>query len=195
MDPMEQLGMSAVTGAVASVIGVDPFGGTDELKQRKPNFTEAEKFFLVRQYAEYKGILADRSSDSNINRMKQQVWQLITDELNRRNPAVQRSTTEIRKKWQNLVTTARKEVKDADQRGLASSQLPFLWRKVAELCGGQYDGEEDPSLCGPAEEQLPERTQSTSSPFPFPSPSGSIGAELIKDEPAWSNVTSASAGP
>ncbi len=61
-------------------------------------------------------MLGSRAGDNNAHRMKSQVWQMITEEMNSKNPSIQRTPTEVRKKWQNLVTSARKELREAEQR-------------------------------------------------------------------------------
>lgn len=115
---------------MGSALPVEP-----EIK-RKPNFTDAEKLFLVQQYELYKPILSSRLCDGVTNRHKQDIWLKITAELNARNPHVDRTTKDVKKKWENLATQARKEMIDYRQSlGTSAVITPpsAITMKVLEL--------------------------------------------------------------
>lgn len=77
--------------------------------KRKPNFTEVENLFLIEEFERNKEVLRSKVNSTEINRQKLDVWQRICDKLNGTNPIVKRSVDEVRRKWKNMVTTARKE--------------------------------------------------------------------------------------
>lgn len=94
--------------------------------KRKPNFTDSEKLFLVQQYERHKRTLSSRLCDGVTNRHKQEIWQQITDELNRRNHHVDRTTKDVKKKWENLATQARKEMIDYRQNAAAGASASMI---------------------------------------------------------------------
>lgn len=77
--------------------------------KRKPNFTEMENLFLIEQFEKNKEVLRSKINSTEMNRQKLAVWQSICDALNRKNPLVRRSVDEVRRKWKNMVTIARKD--------------------------------------------------------------------------------------
>ncbi|XP_031549503.1 nuclear apoptosis-inducing factor 1-like [Actinia tenebrosa] len=77
--------------------------------KRKPNFTEMENLFLIEEFEKNKEVLRSKINSTEMNRQKLAVWQSICVALNTKNPLVRRSVDEVRRKWKNMVTIARKD--------------------------------------------------------------------------------------
>lgn len=83
---------------------------TSSLKaKRKPNYSDDDNLFLLGEFEKNKEILRSKMSTTEVNKRKYEVWQEICYKLNQRNPQVQRSVYEVRRKWKNMVTAAKKE--------------------------------------------------------------------------------------
>jgi len=80
------------------------------IERRKPNWTEAENVFLLDQFNIHREILTCKATDASTNLKKQEIWRLICQNLNQHNTLVRRTPAEVRRKWKNLVTAAKKEV-------------------------------------------------------------------------------------
>ncbi|XP_041350724.1 myb/SANT-like DNA-binding domain-containing protein 4 [Gigantopelta aegis] len=78
-------------------------------KTRKPNFSENETVYILEQVCAYKDILISKCTDSITNVRKQEVWRKLTEGINSKNIHVKRSVGEIRRRWKNMICTARKE--------------------------------------------------------------------------------------
>uniref|UniRef100_A0A914VDG5 Regulatory protein zeste n=1 Tax=Plectus sambesii TaxID=2011161 RepID=A0A914VDG5_9BILA len=159
----------------------------DNDRTRKPNFSEADKMLLLRMYQDCRKILMTRSMDAATIRQKQDAWQAITNALNERNPTVQRTVGEVRKKWQNLFAMARREVRAAESSGNASvvEQLPWLVKRIVELGNGVDDGD-DISLDAQANYAINDASanESTAEDRSF--------LQRFKDEPQWEDAECAS---
>ena len=81
-----------------------------KIERRKPNWTECENVFLLDQFSIHRDILTCKATDASTNLKKQEIWRLICQNLNKHNTLVRRTPAEVRRKWKNLVTAAKKEV-------------------------------------------------------------------------------------
>ncbi|CAG7658351.1 unnamed protein product [Allacma fusca] len=81
-----------------------------KIERRKPNWTECENVFLLDQFSLHRDILTCKATDASTNLKKQEIWRLICQNLNKHNTLVRRTPAEVRRKWKNLVTAAKKEV-------------------------------------------------------------------------------------
>ena len=77
-------------------------------KKRKPNFTTRELTIITENVKANKGILQSKFTDNVTNKTKTETWKAITEKVN----AVGVANTaiyEVRRKWQGLFSTAKKE--------------------------------------------------------------------------------------
>lgn len=81
-----------------------------DTKRRNPNWSEEEKIILLEEYNKRKEILTARFSPKITSQTKHKMWQQITDAVNARNLTVNRTMLEVKKKYENLAVTAKKEV-------------------------------------------------------------------------------------
>ena len=77
-------------------------------KSRKPNFTASEISVLTEKYEENMDILQSKLTNSVTNTKKNQVWENIAAAVNSVGVAL-RTTQEVRDKWKNLQSIAKKE--------------------------------------------------------------------------------------
>lgn len=78
-------------------------------KKRKVNFTDGEIRKLIESYSEYKDILTARFNNTNTNRQKLSAWKTITASINNNCDGGQRTVEEVRKKWKDLLSRAKKD--------------------------------------------------------------------------------------
>lgn len=103
------------------------------IERRKPNWTESENVFLLDQFAMHREILTCKATDASTNLRKQEIWRLICANLNQNNTLVRRTPAEVRRKWKNLVTAAKKEVWEMRHQMHISGGSGTNGRKISEL--------------------------------------------------------------
>ena len=117
--------------------------------KRKPNFTESENVFLVQEFEKHRDILNSKLTSMETNRGKQSVWQEICIGLNRINSNQgkgERTVKEIRRKWKNMVTSAKRHAKQLksshkEATGRPLKPLSALSQKIIEM---KSETSEDP---------------------------------------------------
>ena len=83
--------------------------------KRKQCFSDAEIHSLIHLFAEHQDVLLSKFNNSNTNVKKKKVWAEITTAVNARAVDVKRTVVEVKKKWKDLLSKAKKD---------ASSQNP-----------------------------------------------------------------------
>ena len=102
-------------------------GNSAKKRKRKPNFTTRQLTIITENVEANKGILQSKFTDNVNNKTKTETWKVITEKVNAVGVA---NTTiyEVRRKWQGLFSTAKKEF---------SQQKKFFvsdrWRKMKSL--------------------------------------------------------------
>ena len=78
-------------------------------KKRKVNFTDGEIRKLIELYSEHKDILTARLNNTNTNRQKLSACKAITASINNNCDGGLRTVEEVRKKWKDLLSRAKKD--------------------------------------------------------------------------------------
>ncbi|XP_067044411.1 t-SNARE domain-containing protein 1-like [Acropora muricata] len=83
---------------------------TDESKarKRKPNFSMNEIAVITENVKNHLAVIQSKLTNNITNRKKNEVWQEITDAVNAVGTAG-RTVVEVKDKWKNLHSTAKKE--------------------------------------------------------------------------------------
>ncbi|KAM6246964.1 uncharacterized protein LJ264_010615 [Porphyrio hochstetteri] len=79
-------------------------------KPKRIKFSEEEKFLILEEFSLRKDILIPKSGRYKNTLARQRAWEEIAAAVNSLSPLVQRTPEEIRKKWHNMVISARREV-------------------------------------------------------------------------------------
>ena len=77
--------------------------------KRKPSFSDSEIRCLIENFEVKKDVLLSKFNSSNTNARKKKIWSDITTAVNARATNVSRTVEEIRKKWKDLLATAKKD--------------------------------------------------------------------------------------
>uniref|UniRef100_A0A914W2N2 Regulatory protein zeste n=1 Tax=Plectus sambesii TaxID=2011161 RepID=A0A914W2N2_9BILA len=125
---------------------------------RKPNFTDADVRLLLQKYLEKTDVLQNEENSVINNRAQEGEWERIAQAMNSQNPLLCRSWKEIRKKYCNLASEAKKlhtkqkanmlatggGVVGPDVAARSYEELPFWARFILEeiLPGVIVDGVE-----------------------------------------------------
>ena len=80
-------------------------------KTRRPAFTEGEKMALVESFSIHADTLQSPLTNTITNETKRKAWDAVTNAVNAVNPAVVRTLQEVKKKWKNLVSETKKDVR------------------------------------------------------------------------------------
>lgn len=105
-----------------------------ESRKRKPFFTGTETLFLVEQFEKQKEILTAKFCSTETNRRKNEIWTEITVGLHLRNPNVKRTVREVKKKWKNIVSMAKKEaIKAASDPDSSPRLISEVSQRVLDL--------------------------------------------------------------
>uniref|UniRef100_A0A914W3H8 Regulatory protein zeste n=1 Tax=Plectus sambesii TaxID=2011161 RepID=A0A914W3H8_9BILA len=113
---------------------------------RKPNFSDADVRLLLNKYLEKKSIFQNEENSVINNRAQEGEWERIAQAMNSQNPLLCRSWKEIRKKYYNLASEAKKlhtkqkasmlatggGVVDPDVAARSYEELPFWARFILE---------------------------------------------------------------
>ncbi|XP_006011077.1 GT1 domain-containing protein [Latimeria chalumnae] len=127
-------------------------------KKRNPNWSEEEKTILLREYEKRKHILTARSNPLITLAIKQNQWEEITRAINTHSfMSLGRTVQEVKKKYENLSTRARKEYNEFKKISGATGgdAGPEPLSKVTKLVLELF-GEDSPALA-----EIPSRLGST----------------------------------
>ena len=110
-----------------------------EANERKPSFTEGESLFLISQFECNSKVLTSKLNDASTNKQKVEVWKRICSDYNRRNPIVLRTTNDLKRKWKNMVRTAKKELlqssahSESGEQSLAPRKFSLVSQRIIEI--------------------------------------------------------------
>ena len=85
-------------------------GGKFQLRAR--NFDKDETEIIMREAGKVCSTLKGRFNPMVTNEIKQKTWEKITNQVNLLNGVGDRTWTNIRKKWQDIISSARKKTRD-----------------------------------------------------------------------------------
>ena len=77
--------------------------------KRKPRFSDGEIRSLIHLFAEHQDVLLSKFNNLNTNEKKKKVWAEITTAVNARAVGVKRTVVEVKKKWKDLSSKAKKD--------------------------------------------------------------------------------------
>lgn len=117
--------------------------------KRKPNFTDDENLFLIGEFEKNREVLRSKVNSTEINKRKLDVWQRICDKLNSRNLLVKRSVDEVRRKWKNMVTTARKDAANFNPNRPPSEVSQRIMRGYCETDAKYHDQPNNGPMASP----------------------------------------------
>ncbi|XP_041378087.1 LOW QUALITY PROTEIN: myb/SANT-like DNA-binding domain-containing protein 4 [Gigantopelta aegis] len=80
----------------------------EQAKKKKQNWTKEEKETLLHEVDQRRSILFAKFSIAITNVTKRREWSILTEKLNAVNTEQQRTLTEVKKKWQDSVSLAKK---------------------------------------------------------------------------------------
>ena len=89
--------------------------GEKQRKKRKLNFTVAEIDTLTSKVHENLDVLQSKLTNATTNQRKNKIWDNMTKEINAIGVA-SRTTSEIKEKWKNLTSSARKMFADVNRQ-------------------------------------------------------------------------------
>ena len=81
-------------------------------KKRGPNWSCEEKEVLVEEFLKQKHILRGRFSSKITAQTKADAWAKVMNAVNQHNPDIKRDIENIKKKWENLLSSAKKDIID-----------------------------------------------------------------------------------
>ena len=91
--------------------------------KRKPKFTERESLFLISQFERNSGVLTSKLNDASTNKRKVEVWKRICSDYNSRNPIISRTADDLKRKWRNMVSAAKRELLESSAHSESVEQL------------------------------------------------------------------------
>ncbi|XP_058487114.1 uncharacterized protein LOC131460536 [Solea solea] len=80
-------------------------------RKRRPNWTDQECLLLAQLMQEKKDIIRGKCSTGVSIQDKRQAWEEITQAINTTFPQIQRTVSDCNKKWENLLSKSREEIK------------------------------------------------------------------------------------
>ncbi|XP_028407876.1 nuclear apoptosis-inducing factor 1-like [Dendronephthya gigantea] len=89
--------------------------GGRQKKRRKLNFTVTEIDTLTSRVQENLGLIQSKLTNAVTNQKKNKIWENITKEINAIGVA-NRTTSEIKEKWKNLTSSAKKTFADVNRQ-------------------------------------------------------------------------------
>ena len=108
--------------------------------KRKPKFTERESLFLISQFERNSGVLTSKLNDASTNKQKVEVWKRICSDYNSRNPIISRTADDLKRKWRNMVSAAKKELlaessahSESVEQSLASRKCSPVSQRIIEI--------------------------------------------------------------
>ena len=91
--------------------------------KRKPKFTARESLFLISQFERNSGVLTSKLNDASTNKRKVEVWKRICSDYNSRNPIISRTADDLKRKWRNMVSAAKRELLESSAHSESVEQL------------------------------------------------------------------------
>lgn len=131
-------------------------------KKRKMNFSDGEIRKLIELYSQHKDVLTAKQSNSVTNKRKILIWGEITEAVNDSSDCL-RSVKDIKKKWKDLLTKARKDASDKKKKptGGGPPPKPSIYSDIIIDIFGEdcpaftgLDGVESGDICGDGEGEL-----------------------------------------
>ena len=110
-----------------------------DANKRKPNFTEGESLFLISQFERNSGVLTSKLNDASTNKQKAEVWKRICRDYNSRNPNISRTADDLKRKWENMVSAAKKELLESSansksgEQSLTPRKLSTVSQRIIEI--------------------------------------------------------------
>ena len=107
--------------------------------KRKPKFTERESLFLISQFERNSGVLTSKLNDASTNKRKVEVWKRICSDYNSRNPIISRTADDLKRKWRNMVSAAKRELlessahSESGEQSLAPRKLSPVSKRIIEI--------------------------------------------------------------
>jgi len=80
-------------------------------RRRRPNWTDQESLLLAQLIQERKEIVRGKNSTGVSIQDKRHAWEEIVQTINDAFPQGQRTVSDCNKKWENLLTKAREDIK------------------------------------------------------------------------------------
>ena len=77
-------------------------------RKRQEPLSSAQCFYLIGLFEEDQGILLSKENTADTNKKKKAKWTEIAAKFSNRYPECKRQATDLKKKWENMVTTAKK---------------------------------------------------------------------------------------
>ncbi|XP_034095504.1 uncharacterized protein LOC117561934 [Gymnodraco acuticeps] len=129
-------------------------------RKRRPNWTDQECLLLAMLMQEKKDVIRGKCSTGITIQDKRKGWEEITQAINEAFPLFQRTVSDCNKKWENLMSKSREEIKrhrsQSNTEGLSMEQLSAVTQVVVSVMNLsdrlQQDGE-DSSISGLMETQ------------------------------------------
>lgn len=91
--------------------------------KRKPNWTQDECLLLATLVNEKKDVLRKKLGPNLTSKMKRDAWEKISSQLNA-SSAIKRSTEEIEKKWNNILSSCKSEISNFRKSSTATGGGP-----------------------------------------------------------------------
>ncbi|XP_063765907.1 uncharacterized protein LOC134882227, partial [Eleginops maclovinus] len=129
-------------------------------RKRRPNWTDQECLLLAMLMQEKKDIIRGKCCTGITIQDKRKAWEEVTQAINEAFPQFQRTVSDCNKKWENLMSKSREEIKrhrrQSSTEGLSMEQLSPVTQVVISVMNLsdrlQQDGEES-SISGLMETQ------------------------------------------
>ena len=87
--------------------------GEKQKKKRKLNFTVTEIDTLTSKVHENLDVLQSKFTNATTNQRKNKIWDNITNEISR---MANRTNSEVKEKWKNLTSSAKKKFADVNRQ-------------------------------------------------------------------------------
>lgn len=101
---------------------------------RREIWTDSETESLVTHYAANKAVLMGASNDASARRRKQEVWEIITRNINLENPqCTHKNVNTVIRKWNNLQCIAKKEINSYKKNFYVTGGAPTIQLKPITL--------------------------------------------------------------
>ena len=162
-------------------------------KKRQEPLSSAQCFYLIGLFEEDQDILLSKENTADTNKKKKAKWIEMAEKFSNRYPQCRRQATDLKKKWENMVNTAKKwYAAKKRSRTMTGGGAPLpdppeyiqhvaeLYKGSANFCGieggteseGVVDLQPTGSTSGGQEDFEEKIYQPPSSPEEFPDPSG-----------------------
>ena len=119
----------------------------EDRKKRKSNFSDSEIKTLIEKYDQHKYVITSKQSNTITNKRKKETWKSITASIKElQNSADFRTVEEVKKKWQELLSKAKKDAGRMKRVPTGGGPLPkaSIYSKTVI----QVVGENSPAFIG-----------------------------------------------